>query len=98
MKKKIISLFFCVVMVFSFAISASAAASAATWHIVGNSVNIRATEGGTSLGLVNDGDTFTNYGLSSTVVNNLYWRDCKMTSGQNNNVRGYVASGYTSYS
>lgn len=92
--KKLVTLLLCIAIASSFVISASAVNF---WYINSNSIHIRATEGGTSLGLVNNGDLFTDYGVSSTVVGGNSWRDCKMTSGQNKGVRGYVAKQYTTF-
>lgn len=103
--KKIISIFLCLVMALSLSVVAFASDSKEevtplgliTWYINADGVNLRESEGGVSIGLVYNGDTFTNGGVSTYQANGIAWRHCSMTSGQNSGRTGYVAKNYTSW-
>ena len=103
--KKTISMFLCVALMLSLSVTAFAETpdnsvspnSIVTWYITKNATRIRASENGTILGLVNEGDTFTNHGVSSNTAGGIEWREVTMTSGQNTGVYGFVSKGATAW-
>ncbi len=66
------------------------------WYgvITANNVNLR-TSNGTSIGQVNNGDTFTiDLSLDGLYFNGIYYRLVTMTSGQNKGISGWVSVDY----
>lgn len=102
--KKIIAFCLCLILIVALGASAAFAANdtptpaRATWQIVGTNVNLRSGPGTnySSAGLVQNGDTFVNGGITAGADGNN-WRYCSMTSGLHAGENGYVASQYTDY-